>query len=222
MDEIDEIIKNRVVNRLSAMIPFLREFGINEFYIGGNSLNRGKPRDYDLFPVKKNDFDKSGMGKYTIISTKNARTIRYLDMVIQMCNYHHESLAALIESFDFAHIKVGAHVVCDEIGIEAGEIYYSQDWLIAKSVESTRYTGSEYPLSSLIRCLKYHGRGDYSGVSYMGDVIEILTDIIRRGFVDYDDFKDQLDAVDLGLVPEDYSEIGMTSLMDLFNLLKKR
>ena len=36
------------------------------------------------------------------------------------------------------------------------------------------------------------------------------------------DFKDQLDAVDLGLLPEEIEEVGRIDLMKLFNLLENR
>ena len=40
----------------------------------------------------------------------------------------------------------------------------------------------------------------------------ILTDILNRGIEDYEDFKDQLDAIDLSLLGED-----VTVAQDLFH-----
>ena len=49
--------------------------------------------------------------------------------------------------------------------------------------------------------------------------MNILGDIVERGFHDYQDFKDQLDAVDLGLLTEDFKQVDNADLMKLFELL---
>ena len=63
-------------------------------------------------------------------------------------------------------------------------------------------------------------KGYFLGKSYIPAVINILTNIIKRGFNDYDDFKDQLDAVDLGLLEEDYKE-AKEDFRELFEILNK-
>lgn len=46
-----------------------------------------------------------------------------------------------------------------------------------------------------------------------------MNDIIKRGVSDYQDFKDQLDAVDLGVAPEDFQ--GLESVIkELYVRLK--
>jgi len=50
--------------------------------------------------------------------------------------------------------------------------------------------------------------------------LTILHDIVDRGFADYNDFKNQLDAVNLGLVPEDLD--GCKDILrKLFDVLLK-
>lgn len=69
-----------------------------------------------------------------------------------------------------------------------------------------------------MRVVKYAKRDVFSGRSYVTSLINILVDVIKRGFEDYNDFKDQLDAVDLGLVDED---IKGSQIYELFCLLNK-
>jgi chromosomal replication initiation ATPase DnaA len=56
-------------------------------------------------------------------------------------------------------------------------------------------------------------------------MLKIVHDIIERGFKGYEDFKDQLDAIDLGMVPDDIEQLqtkeGTDMLRNLFKLLAK-
>ena len=72
------------------------------------------------------------------------------------------------------------------------------------------------------KIIKSIGEGGMANVYLAYDTIlerevavKILIDIIKRGFINYKDFKDQLNAIDLAYV-EDNDE-----LMELFNLLRK-
>jgi hypothetical protein len=220
IEEIKESIRRRARKRVP--IQFIREHICKEFYIGGNSLNKMSPNDIDVFPVNDNDFsispfsESSKVGLEIICKTKNATTthIRYKGeyFTIQFCNYYHESLESLVNSFDFSHIQVGLHVQNDHL--YSSNVYFTDDYLKSKAIESTEYTKSDYPLSSLIRLIK-------SGKSYIFSMIKIINDIIDRGFIDYNDFKDQLEAVDLGLLPEKFEDVELKDLWELFNLLKK-
>ena len=78
--------------------------------------------------------------------------------------------------------------------------------------------GSQYPLASLIRLNKYVKQGAFGGKAYIPSALNILMVVIERGFKSYDDYKDQLDAVDLGLVERDVAGVNF---MRLFNLLVK-
>jgi hypothetical protein len=68
-----------------------------------------------------------------------------------------------------------------------------------------------------MRLTKYAKRDHFPGRAYIPSIINILMDIIRRGFTSYDDFKDQLDAVDLGLVEKDLRGCDLRGLFDLLN-----
>jgi hypothetical protein len=235
--DFENIIRARVEQRVP--IQQLKNAGIEEFYIGGNSLNKDTPNDIDIFPSDGKYFNNSQAAKLgTIVCcTTNAITVRVgisklynhhqiervgeivgedKTVVVQLCNYIHNSLPELVESFDFSHIQIGAKVKNSLVN----ETYYSKAYLNSKLCQSTEYTGSEYPTSSLIRSYKYAKRGDFAGNSHIVSVFKIMNDIFQRSFDDYEDFKDQLDAVDLGLVVGS-EEDSKTSdyLVDFYNTL---
>lgn len=213
MDE-KEIIKNRVQKRIDT-IPW-EELDCYECYIGGNSLNRDNPNDFDIFPVGAEEIKT---GKLKVLSeTRNAKTVLGNGKVIQICNYRYENLELLVQSFDFAHIQIGAYLKKSTDKMEVQEIYFTKEYSKAKITEGSFYTGSKYPISSLIRLFKYQNRNDLIGKSYIIECLRILEDILIRGFHSYDDFKDQLDAVDLGLLPEDFEDASPL-FFSLYHLL---
>jgi hypothetical protein len=61
---------------------------------------------------------------------------------------------------------------------------------------------------------KYAKRGDFAGNSHIFSVLKVLGDIVHRGFDDFDDFKNQLDAVDLGLVTDSQNDAAVDSGLD--------
>lgn len=215
--EFDDILKRRIQKRIDRL-PWdkIDCFGC---YIAGNSLNRETPNDYDLFQIGDEEI-KTGDLK-VLFSSKNARTVSGNGNTIQICHYMKKNLKELVKSFDFSHIQVGAALMRDLDGkMKVEKIYYTEDYIQAKLSESSEFTGSDYPLSSLIRLFKYVKRGNFSGKSYMWETLNILEAIVTRGFDGYADFKDQLDAVDLGLLPEELSG-AKGSLFKLFTALDK-
>lgn len=228
---VDSDFREILVRRIKARFSKFdwTHFKLTSFYIGGNSLNANVPNDIDFFPILKEDF--AGISslfrdpsKFTILAkTKNAITVEYQNNKLQFCNYTKDNLHSLIKSFDFAHIQIGAKIVIKDFKqLQVEEIYYTPQYLTAALSQSTQFVGSEYPLSSLVRIIKYSKRGDFKGKSYMIAVMKVLTSIIQRGFKDYEDFKDQLDSVDLGLLPEDFADLQDSDfLATLFKLLRK-
>lgn len=209
--------------RLSKILEPIKDILPKEFYIAGGCFGK-QVRDIDLFPVINIPFTPNlSEDRYvTLAETANALTILYKKVVIQFCKYNHLTLESLIDSFDFAHIQIGCKVVINqrqEIIID--ELYCTNDYLVAISANTTYFTGSNYPLSSLIRLLKYNKRGKMSKGKSIAETLRIVTAIVDRGFTNYDDFKDQLDAVDLGLVPEDLKELEFPELQLLFESLVK-
>lgn len=228
MKEITSIIKNRMEVRLKNLystIAILLSYGHTGYYVAGNSCNADKPNDFDIYPDYGGTFDfddiisrVESLKGYVVCNTRNALTVNMSGTVLQFCNYYKHDLTELVSSFDFAHIQIGIHV---EIDWEPGDpedgggynwstittVEYTHDWELAHLAQTTWYTGSDYPLSSLIRITKYFQRGAYANkYEYKKDIMNILKDIIGRGYADYKDYKDQLAAIDLLLLEPEEKE----------------
>ena len=214
MITLAKVITERAINRMPW--DWLKKQRINRGYFAGGGLLRADANDIDLFPMPCNDFmpeNDDGL----LMATPNARTYRSGGVTIQLCNFKHPSLQALVESFDFAHIKVGVEFDID-LCSKIRDVYISPDFRTAHESETSYFTGSEYPLSSLMRLVKYAKRDIFPGRGYMPVVIDILDAILNRGFKDYDDFKNQLDAVDLGMLDSDFNR---DTLLRIFDRLKR-
>lgn len=177
------------------------------FILAGGALCADKVSDYDLYPVEGHPFDwgkievkLEEVGGKTLFKSANALTAELPNgQIVQFCTYHKPTLKELVLSFDFTHIQAGitftgywADPCCDNV--------YVTDKFIAASVSGrTQYDGSEYPFSSLIRAGKYQARGRLTRTEAARTSARILNDILKRGFKDYADFKDQMDAIDLGM-----------------------
>lgn len=226
MKSIRMEIVNRMEQRLKSIysaIAICLSYSYDGYFVAGNSCNAAAPHDFDIYPWGS-AFDFEGIksriesvGGYVVIETRNALTVNIGGKVIQFCNYHKLDLVSLIESFDFAHIQIGVAVQIewrpgegpdDRGGYDYSTVSYvefTDAWQRAHMLETTWYTGSEYPLSSLLRTTKYFQRGAYAKkYEYKKDILNILNDIISRGYKDYQDYKDQLAAIDLLLLePEE-------------------
>lgn len=236
-----KIVKDRIQRRIRPWRDLFDRMKLKEVFLAGGGLRR-KYRDLDFFPTKstisKREFaskfenlkEDGLLDTYHVISnTRNALTIeKDKGEVLQFCDYQHDTLTSLVESFDFSHIQLGAKLEFIEppasIIVEISELYWTDEFRKAQLSESTEFISSDYPMSSLIRLMKYKERGLLPGNFYIFQAIKILYNIANRGFTDYEDFKDQLDAVDIGLLPEDFedfeSEEGQEILLGLFERLK--
>ena len=180
------------------------------FYLAGGSLCGDEVRDFDLYPVRGDSFDVKqietkitetcGKTAAVVYKSPNALTVRLLakNQIVQFCSYIKPSLDALVDSFDFSHIQVGIAFRGNGCAPFHEHVYYTDEFVLANVTRKTVYTGSEYPLSSLVRLFKYHKRGKLNKTETTQAVMKIVKDVIDRGYEDYKDFKNQLDAVDLG------------------------
>lgn len=222
MKSIKDVIRERMDTRLKSVysaIAICLSYEYHGYFVAGNSCNTSAPHDFDLYPWYSKKFDFEGIksriesvGGYVIIETRNALTVNIGGKIIQFCNYWKPDLISLIESFDFAHIQIGVAVNI-EWGPEGYKsstikyVEYTDNWQRAHMLETTWYTGSDYPLSSLLRTVKYFQRGAYANkFEYKKDIINILNNIISRGYKDYQDYKDQLAAIDLLLLEPEENE----------------
>ena len=226
MKSIKDVIRERMNKRLKSLysaIAVCLSYHYDGYFVAGNSCNVTTPHDFDIYPWGNNFNFKAiqsrieSVGGYIVAETRNALTVNIGGKIVQFCNYNKHDLISLIESFDFAHIQIGVAVNIewrpgdfeDDLGgYESSTIKYveyTDNWQRAHMLETTWYTGSDYPLSSLLRTVKYFKCGCYANkYEYKKDIINILNDIIRRGYSDYADYKDQLAAIDLLLLePEE-------------------
>lgn len=193
LDEIAKLIKNS-----------------SFFYLAGSCLNKDEPNDFDVFPFDVafdfNDITKkSEENNFSVLNeTANALTVKIEDKIIQFCNYKKDSLKELVGSFDFSNCQVGIKI--SKVGLTTSivglttsieEVFYTEEWLECWITGEAVYTGSEYPLSSLVRAAKYLQRGLIPKKNYRLIILEILDDLLKRGFKNYDDYKDQLVSIDL-------------------------
>ena len=149
------------------------------------------------------DWCKGSGGPHRIVyESANARTVKHDDDTYQYCAYR-KPFHKLIESFDYAHVQVGAKLNLKTEKID--EVYFTDAYLNYLLTGKTCFTSSEYPLSSLLRAEKYKRYEVLSASEFRECVLVALGDVIQRGFDDYEDFKTQLQAVDLLLLEKNES-----------------
>lgn len=176
-------------------------------------------RDIDIYQYK--EYPLNIPDKEVLFETKNSTTIKGTTHLLQYCTYKKPTLKELIDSFDYGHIKIGVAYYINGKTIEILEVYISEDFKRSLFTNHAVFTSSEYPLSSLIRLHKYHERGLVPKNILIRNIFKLITMIVKRGFSSYEDFKDQLDAIDLGLVPEELSSLEKHELIELYETLKK-
>lgn len=177
------------------------------FILAGGAMRSAEPRDFDIFGYDKPiDLDetkcKCNHDKRVCLmsSTDNAVTIELHGQAVQLCKHFKGTPMALIRSFDFSHVQAGA--VFTNLGV-VHEVVFTDHFYDVETYSFTpQYLGSEYPLSSLVRLVKFKERGDFAGENedyFFGQLLCILCDIVKRGFRDEDDFRDQCVAISAAL-----------------------
>lgn len=229
---IDQALKTKASRAPLWEIAFL--LCNDPFALAGGCLVTDPPNDYDVYPMSMHakSFDRLSVKarleslKKThdcavLFESRNALTVCVDGKRIQFCDYavmspsvpNKPSLVELVRSFDYTHVQVGVSFFTpmdDSNGSiltpKADLIYYTDDYLETLITNQTKYSGTEFPLGSLIRLRKYDKRGLLPLSRYRRTVLDILADIINRGFNDYEDFKKQLEAVDLSVLTKDESD----------------
>lgn len=211
MIDIEDKIAKTITNR-AYRLDFETVYKLIDdkpFYLAGGSLCGDEVHDFDLYPVHNDPFDAKkieakitetcGKDAVVVYKSPNALTVRLLakNQVVQFCSYRKLSLNALVDSFDFSHIQVGIAFRGNGCAPFHEHVYYTDAFVLANVTRKTEYTGSEYPLSSLMRLFKYHKRGKLNKTETAQAVMKIVKDVVDRGYEDYKDYKDQMNAVDL-------------------------
>lgn len=184
------------------------------FILAGGALCGDPVHDFDIYPAPDKPFspadvaaavelERTGKGALdvsVVARTKNAVTVLLSGgQKVQFCSYLKPSLEELVGSFDYSHVQVGVRFPAQRRPPDASCVYYTDEFVLANVTRETEYTGSEYPLSSVVRALKYYKRGKMTRATASRSILKAMADLVRRGYNDYADFKDQLDAIDLGL-----------------------
>lgn len=184
--------------------------GNKAFLLAGGALCGDEVHDFDLYPDEEDGKPFSlqevakavadpASGATLLFESRNALTVKLHErgQVVQFCAYSKRSLQELVESFDFSHIQVGIRFRGNGCAPYHEHVFYTDAFVVANVTRRTVYTGSEYPLSSLMRLFKYHKRGKLTKREAAQASMKILKDVLERGYENYVDYKEQLDAIDL-------------------------
>lgn len=180
------------------------------FILAGGALSGDAVHDFDVYPDQESPYTFAeilhNLGIQTvkeaslIAHTKNALTVMLREgQVVQFCSYQKAGLKELVDSFDFSHVQAGVRFSGANEPPRIDGVYYTDAFVAANVTRQTEYTGSEYPTSSMVRTLKYYKRGKITKGVAGRMLLMMMADVLKRGFDDYADFKDQMDAIDLGL-----------------------
>lgn len=214
MIDVDNKIHRAIVQRANKL-QFGKVYEILDgrpFILAGGSLCGDPVHDYDVYPCAARPYTMADVmervtslaGKDPTVSlmsiTKNAVTVMLREgQTVQFCSYLKPTLKELVDSFDFSHVQVGIWFAGAKEPPVQDNVYYTDAFVAANVTRQTEYTGSEYPTASIVRMLKYYKRGKMTRAAAGRMVMEALAEVVKRGFADYGDFKDQMDAIDLGL-----------------------
>lgn len=215
--EIDRLIASRA-QRLEHPEDIADILGSGFILAGGALSSDNLPKDFDIFRPEGIDISQmeclllSRCPQWRTLSiTRNAITAEHCGQIIQFCAYRKETPEKLIAAFDFSHCMAAA--VFHRTGAIARTVYTDEFYLFLK-YGFMQYTGSEYPLASLMRCAKFISRGVIAKPERWKPIIlDIITDIVGRGFKDGEDFSDQCASI------SECFEVMNNSASDLFELL---
>lgn len=164
--EKELIVTNWIEKNLNR-IGLFEALSLEEFYIAGASCRPyEKINDFDLFPV----YSVEEFKEYSPFSSDNrinkteyAATYMINGHRVQLCFNYHESLKELVDSFDFTHISLGAHVIYDQKlrKYVVNRVYLSKGYIESCITGHSDYKKNAvdyHPVDSLIRVFKYYDR----------------------------------------------------------------
>lgn len=212
MIDVNDEIANTITKR-AFKLDFKAVYKLIDdkpFLLAGGALCGDEVHDFDLYPDEEGGKPFSlhevaeaikapESGATLLFESKNALTVKLHEkgQVVQFCVYSKRSLQELVESFDFSHIQVGIRFRGNGCAPYREHVFYTDAFVAANVTRRTVYTGSEYPMSSLMRLFKYHKRGKLTKRETAQAVMKILKDVLERGYENYSDYRKQLDAIDL-------------------------
>jgi len=210
------VFEDRVRQRVQGKVAqLLIDNHIKSVILAGGALLR-EYGDLDFYPTVEHKEPFDALVKAQKRITKNSASIIVDGQLVQLCRYFKEKPEDLIASFDYTHCQIAALIKFSDGPMEI-TILKTSGFSEAMESEGTAFTGSEYPLASMSRLFKVAQKRKLSRIDTAGTMIRVMCAILKRGYKDWDDFKDQLDAVDLALGVEDLAgyESDCTTLFDL-------
>jgi hypothetical protein len=195
----DYLLSKHIKSVVLAGGGLLKEFDDLDLYPTQQSQSVFELVANDVLGVKKNDL--------------NAATITIEGKKVQLCKYYKPTLRALVDSFDFTHCQIGVWMNLEN---NLTAFYCSEGFQRDMALQTTTYTGSDYPLSSLIRIPKVVKKIGLDRRESTNLTISVLANLVKRGFDNYRDFLDQLKAVDVHYIPENTGD-----LLDIYWALTK-
>jgi len=201
-------------SRLKSPKEIAEMLGGRGFLLAGGALSwDDNPKDFDIYGVGGR-IDVTALNVLKLSNSRNELTTEVGGQRVQFCSYWKETPQETIEAFDFAHCQAGA--VFDGEGNLIDVVSTPAFWESERE-KATWYTGSEYPLSSLMRCMKFHKRGLFKDNAHKASALQILNDIVRRGFSDENDFVDQCASIS-----ESFKFLNESDAYELYRLLKRK
>ena len=223
MNKFDEtiLLKTRAM-RLRVAKQIGEILGARFLLAGGALTKDDNPKDFDIYGVDAPIViaavayrvlcHESTRGY--VSKTQNAITVNIYGQTVQFCSYFKPTPQETVAAFDFAHCMAGAVFGADGL---LQEVVATDDFWLAENNNTTWYTGSEYPLSSLMRLMKFHKRGLFDGQTHKSAAVSIVCDIVKRGFKDYNDLLDQCASIS-----ESFQDYNSVDIGYLYSLLYKK
>jgi hypothetical protein len=156
VDHASRVIGERAARRIGPeLTEHLRNAGVSEFVVFGGACLRGAPADIDLAPAegKRAAFVQLAE-KLKAEPTAQYGKLEADGVPVQLCLVDDQPLRTFIESFDFAHCKVGVRLAWQKRKWVPKEAYLGPEFLAAMLTQGTFYTGGRWPLRSLTRTAK--------------------------------------------------------------------
>jgi hypothetical protein len=213
--DLPNVLTRRVLRRLSKdILSYLYENNVTKIVLAGGGLLKTY-NDLDLYGLSNDVENVSNFTKLVDqlldkkVALLNAATKRFGKKKVQFCKYFKPTIQDLVKSFDFSHCQVAVEITIAPNPVQAviNKVYCTPQFLDSMITGSTDYTGSEYPLGSLIRIPKVAKKLKLSIKETTNLTIAVLASVLERGIKDYDDFKEQLKAVDLNHFPDNKDDL---------------
>lgn len=194
--DANAVYANRVRSRLSpGIVGLFKVAGIDKVILAGGGLLRDFD-DLDFYPAPDKDGRKfseqwgqllDNLSK-THGETKNAVSLVVDGVKVQLCRYSKPTVTELLESFDYAHCQIGGLIHFGMACSHVVDIEFTDNFKEAMTAQSTWYTGSRFPLSSMMRLPKVAQKIGLTQKEIQVITFQIVKDLQENGFEDDEEY----------------------------------